>query len=186
MSAEVNRPLRLFLALWPDEKIRKSIIDLTRPLRETARARWVRADNLHITLVFLGDVQEGQLNAIREIASEIKGTPFTLQLDRVEHWRRSGILSLVPTTTPDALTQLAENLSKRYRDLELSIDHRPYLAHLTLARNADCHGNAPLLPEPVIWHNHSFALVESRLTPEGSIYEELNRYQLVNTFDTIR
>ena len=84
---------RLFVALWPDAKVRHELTMLqARPEIRAAGGRTVPAKNIHMTLRFLGDVDASQQGELEERLAEFVFEPVTLTLDRVGYWPRAGIL----------------------------------------------------------------------------------------------
>jgi 2'-5' RNA ligase len=171
MSVEI-KTLRLFFALWPDEKVRASLARLIDALKQTAAGKWVKPDNLHITLAFLGAVNEDRLASVDEVAEGIVGQPFELRLDRIEFWKKSGVICLSPAITPVALENLASTLTAELRRIGFVMENRPWRAHLTIARKG-CPGflSPQYLDDPICWSANSFTLVESQISPMGSLYQ---------------
>jgi 2'-5' RNA ligase len=52
-----GKSARLFFALWPDDAVRARLTGVVDSLRRTVSGKWVKPDNLHITLAFLGDIE---------------------------------------------------------------------------------------------------------------------------------
>jgi 2'-5' RNA ligase len=65
--------VRLFVALEIPSAVRENLAALIRKLRAVApQAKWVRAENLHVTLKFIGEVPETKLEAIRMALGEVR------------------------------------------------------------------------------------------------------------------
>jgi 2'-5' RNA ligase len=65
-------PIRSFIALELSDEVRANLMQLLTALRQMpAPVKWVEAENLHLTLKFLGEVPEGQIAAITETLSAI-------------------------------------------------------------------------------------------------------------------
>jgi 2'-5' RNA ligase len=179
-----NKPERLFFALWPDDALRQQLISRSKPLVETVRGRPVSDEKLHITLVFLGDTDTRQRDCLESmatrVAEEFACLPFKLTLDRFGHWSRSRVLWFGSIETPEPLTLLVDRLSAGARECGLSLDARPYRAHLTLMRKVS------RMPEkltaasldPLSWPVNRFALVRSVPVPQGVYYEVLQEWRL--------
>ncbi len=98
----------------------------------------VSADDLHITLKFLGETQDEQLSAITTTIDEIAAgfTPFSMELvglgafPRIE--RPSVIWAGVQSGKP--LIDIAAQLEDRLMDLGFEPESRPFSPHLTIAR----------------------------------------------------
>jgi 2'-5' RNA ligase len=159
---------RLFVALWPDQRVRSALAAVQQRWTWPAPAALVRADKLHATLHFLGDVACDRVDALKA-ALEVASTPFELQLRAAEVWR--GGIAVLETDTPPALMALHAALGEALSGLGLSVEVRPYRPHVTLARHAQGALPPPELP-PVRWPVHGHALVCSA----GGNYTVLARY----------
>lgn len=92
-------------------------------------------------------------------AAAVPFQPFELVLDRPALWPR-GLAVLCATEVPAALKGLIDQLGQALRALDLALDKRPYVPHVTLARHAEA-AIAPLACAPVPWPVQGFALVVS-------------------------
>lgn len=173
------KPLRLFFALWPDECVRGELVAVLGRLQESVAARWVSPDKLHMTLAFLGEVQADRVGALTEAAGNGLMVPaFELKLDRLEFWRRPGIVCLGSSSPPAPLMELATALARNLRTAGFELEKRPFKVHLTLARRARNRPPDLELIDPVLWPVSSFALVESQLDRKGSAYFSLRSWAL--------
>lgn len=166
---------RLFFALWPDDDTRLALRRSTRALVRHCGGRPVPPENFHLTLAFLGNVPEGQCEAVRVAAGACHLEPLTLQLDTAGYFPAARVLWVGPQETPAALARLAADLAQAMRPLGLPPEARAFQAHLTLARKV---ASPPALPvlRAVAWPVEGFALVESRTRASGARYEVLHRY----------
>ena len=69
--------VRLFFALWPPEEVRQALWRSGAPLREACRGQPVAKRNLHLTLLFLGGVDEDRLEDIEADAAGVSVQPFS-------------------------------------------------------------------------------------------------------------
>jgi RNA 2',3'-cyclic 3'-phosphodiesterase len=130
--------LRLFLAIDPGDGFRHQIGDAIETIRaSTSGIRWVRDEKLHVTLSFFGEIDEGRIPGIAEVATEVayRHAPFTLSVQGAgvfPDWRR---LRVVWFGLHDGgeLAALAEDLRRVRTALALAPD-RPFRAHLTIGR----------------------------------------------------
>ena len=151
---------RLFFALWPDETAREALAARAREIAGRCGGRPVPAANLHLTLVFLGEVDPSRIEPLRRAAVGVAGSAFTLALDRVGGFRRAGVAWAGCRQSPAGLIGLQAGLERRIREAGFSPDDRPFTPHLTLARRV----RVPVEPqdvEPVSWRAKAFALVAS-------------------------
>lgn len=168
---------RLFFALWPDDEVRSRLYRAARAL-DGVRGRPVAVGNLHITLVFLGNVGAQARACAESAAADVAGRAFTLVLDRVGAFPRARVAWLGPSHVPEALSQLAGSLSVRVAACGLELDRRPYHPHLTLLRKVSRAPAAAQLDEPVLWTVREFALIESRSSAQGVEYHSLGAWDL--------
>ncbi len=168
--------MRLFLALWPDDDVRERIAAVSAGLPNKC-GRPVPRENLHLTLAFLGSVAGDAAGDLQRRMAAVQAEPFNLVFDRCGWFRRARVIWLAPSEAPAALADLAQQLREAARDCGITVDDRPFQAHLTLARKAA----APpghLEFEPIRWHVDRFCLIRSETRPEGAVYRILERRAL--------
>lgn len=165
---------RLFFALWPDDKTRAEIHALNQSIEQPGRK--LVPENLHITLVFLGNVDEAIAEAVQRDAARIKGSPIRLQFDELDYWKRPRVLCLTCHRQPKNLYALVNALTRMVEAHPVRLDKRHYRAHITLARKAQARPSTIFLPISV-YADH-FALVESISTELGVRYEVLETWPL--------
>ncbi len=183
MDSETKVPsARVFFALWPDEAARAALAAWQPPLAELCGGKIMRPANLHNTLVFLGDVALGRLEALQLAAQEVRGRPFDLHLDTARYWGHNHIVYAAPASVPRHLLQLADNLEKRLHHHHFHFDRRDYKPHITLLRHARWN-DAPLPELPTVtWKMHDFVLAQSVGGESGSRYEVLARFPLSESY----
>lgn len=172
----MSEPQRLFFALWPDQTLRWELVRLWDRL--PARGRRVHPEDLHVTLVFLGDVSPERRACAEQVAEMTRGRGFDLTLDRLGSWPQSGILWCGAVQAPASLLDLVHGLQEGLRDCAFTPESRPYVPHVTLARQARPLSAQPLSP-PLIWSARDFALVASH-QGEPPHYQVLRRWPLLS------
>ncbi|USG67309.1 RNA 2',3'-cyclic phosphodiesterase [Brevibacillus ruminantium] len=176
--------MRLFVALEIPEVAAQYIEQVQKQVRGEIRAeRWQSLHNLHLTLHFLGEVEEKLVPDISrdmDIVSEII-PPFTLKVGgfgAFPTWERPRVLWLGLRGQIEPLKQLHLLLGKRF-DLHpgLSYDQKLYRPHITLARGPKTGPQGVpaaewnerfLSSEPPEWQVTRFHLFRSELRPEGA------------------
>jgi 2'-5' RNA ligase len=169
---------RLFFALWPDEALRQRLYALGGELLGDNHGRRMPAENLHLTLAFLGYVNAERQTCLERGASAIQSSAFTLTLDHAGFWPRKEIL-WIGGTPPEDLLALVRALQQGMTACRLEPETRPFQIHLTLARNVRrlrLERNRAI--EPLAWPVDRFALVASQTLPEGARYEVLRTWGL--------
>ena len=167
---------RLFFALWPDHMVRVQLAQVAGMLPITTGRR-VPSENLHITLAFLGNVQEQAIPELFAAAERLRLPGFPLQVDRCGWWKRAKVAWLAPVHTPAPLLDLVEQINLVSRTAGLSVDNRDYSPHLTVARKVT-RPVTTLSFEPIHWDVRDFCLVESVTHERGAIYQVIRSWPL--------
>lgn len=167
---------RLFFALWPSEETRRALWQVSGKLHQTWSGRRVKPDTLHMTLVFLGDIEIARQDALRGLAAGMDMRRFSLNMNHAACWRHNKVGFLSPEESPPEMLQLVYGLEDKLEAASFPFDERPYKPHLTLLRNTRCTTQVPF--EPVRWNVEEFVLAASSTTDHGPIYQLLGRWPL--------
>ena len=116
---------RLFFALWPDQAVRDEIVARTRDLALQEGARRLVPENLHLTLVFLGNVDAQTRRLLEQGAALIENPAFSLRLEQLGFWKKPRIACFLPGDCPEALASLVRRLARLSRDCGVELDERP-------------------------------------------------------------
>lgn len=168
---------RLFFAVWPAPEVQRELGEIARGARTECGGRAVPAGNIHLTLVFLGDLPRERIAALETLGSTVRGRRFNLTVDRLEYWRHNRILWAGTSVCPEALQALVLSLQDAVAGAEFRFDRRPYVPHVTLLRNArrtPAIERCPAVP----WAVDGFALVESAPRERGRAYGVLRSWPL--------
>lgn len=178
--------LRVFFGLpLPDSHRRVLEPFLARCAALAPAFRWEPPDKLHLTVRFLGHVEQAVADAITGAVEAERPAAFELALDGLGTFKRgrlSRVVWLGLSQGIEPARELASLVEDRCRQAGLEPETRAFSAHLTLARARDRDG-APL-PElgapPVLaaWRAGELVLYRSRLGRGGSVYEPLKTISL--------
>lgn len=136
----------------------------------------MRADTLHTTLVFLGEVAVNRLEALTLAAQEVSIEPFDLRFEGAHYWGHNHIVFAAPASVPPQLARLVDGLENRLRKHHFHFEQRPYKPHVTLLRSAQwSDAGLPAMPS-VHWRIGDFVLVRSLRDEQGVHYEVLARF----------
>jgi 2'-5' RNA ligase len=181
--------MRLFVALEIPSEVRENLAALVKSLRAVSpQTRWVRPENLHVTLKFIGEVAEARLAAVRSALSSVRSEqPATLEFRGLGFFpdeKHPRVFWAGIKASPNLKT-LAANIDKAMEKLGIPLEKRPFSPHLTLARF-----EPPRLPEKLraaIQENAArdfgslrtgqFHLIESKLKPTGAEYTTLESFR---------
>ncbi len=180
---------RVFFAIWPDTAVQKRLDGLATQLENSCGGRKVRAENIHLTLVFLGDVKVNRLDTLCQIASEVQREgvkAFDFAVDEVRNWKHNNITYAGLSKPPHELLNLVSTLQGILSDEGFSFDRQSYVPHITLVRKAKCPVPSsepgiglPSGVQPVFWSACEWVLVKSGQASGGSGYTPIGRWSLV-------
>jgi RNA 2',3'-cyclic 3'-phosphodiesterase len=163
-------PARLFFALWPDEGVRAQLARWSHELHGVCGGRQTRAENLHVTLAFLGSVEEARVADVERAADTAGLRACTLILDRAGYWKHNRIAWAGVSVVPPGLEALVSELRGALAKSQIRFDAKSFVSHVTLLRDAREPLTMPALV-PIEWPLDGFALVQSVTRPQGSRYE---------------
>ncbi|MDW7990019.1 MAG: RNA 2',3'-cyclic phosphodiesterase [Archaeoglobaceae archaeon] len=127
--------MRLFIAVDVDEEIKKKIDPLLLELSKIQGLKVVKRENLHTTLMFLGEVEDIKLEELKATLSKISFNPFKISLRRVGKFPEKGDTRVIWIGIEDSgnLRELAEKIYLELKKLSFKRD-KEFVAHITVAR----------------------------------------------------
>lgn len=146
--------------------------DFISPVAKTIEGRATDRRDWHVTLVYIGDLEERFIGDLQESARAIEFEPFRLRLDRLEFWPRPKIAALVPPRIPPDLEKLVETLRGLVIAAGIEPAQRVYRPHITVVRNARPF-ETQRLAQSATTEWSSFELVESIKERGSTIYRPL-------------
>lgn len=172
---------RLFIAIPLPARIRRLALIAQSSLAKSTTCRLVAPESLHLTLAFLGDVEEGRVD---DVASAIESScsqsrPVMLRPSRLDHFgsERNALVWLGLEDDP-SLSLLVSILRTELDRRSLPYDAKPFVPHITLARRARIPNRMPELAACDPDSANEVALFRSFLKQEGARYEALARCPL--------
>jgi len=171
-------PLRLFLALWPQDHTLAGLAQWQARAHALCGGRPMRLDTLHITLAFLGSATAAQARALVAQTRSDHIEPGEILLSRYGVFPKQGIVHACPephAPATQALHALNDTVWTAAQRLGWQREPRPFRPHVTLLRKAD----GTVLPDvpdsPVPWAYRQYVLVASEPDQAGAHYRILAR-----------
>lgn len=185
--------MRLFVAVHlPDEMKEELHASFSSAVKRRVRGlRFPPPANVHITLKFLGETDDGLIPALEEalkIVSE-KAGPFTMSAGGAGAFpdvRRPRVIWAGVRNGQDKLVELAKAVERALEPLGFEPERRPFRGHITVARVKNP-AAAKAVGEIVAANEgrefgsfevESFSLVKSELKPDGAVYSDVNDFPL--------
>lgn len=180
------KPDRLFVGIEVPRDAKASVEEAFRPWRDAfPKARWVPAENWHVTVKFLGRTWPRLRDWVPvRIAAAARGaSPFAASLVGVGSFpsRRRGRVLWVGLDDDGKLAELAARVDDALAE-EFAVEARPFHAHLTVARSdppldlPEGYGATPLRTDA--WEVDELVLFRSHLRRPAPVYERVARFVL--------
>jgi 2'-5' RNA ligase len=179
--------MRLFIALDIPAGVRAGLTSYMERARALAPdARWARVEGLHVTLKFIGHVDDAVVEKIKAALSVIKAAPFEVRFQGVGFFPNPNAARVFWTGVDggDHLPRLASTIDATLEKLGFPRETKPYHPHLTLARTSSrpLRELKPLLADPQPQFGtmtaREFFLYQSQPQKGGSKYTKLERFAL--------
>ncbi|HYG77846.1 MAG TPA: RNA 2',3'-cyclic phosphodiesterase [Planctomycetota bacterium] len=192
MSAP-SENVRTFIAIYPDTRVRSELQRLQSELKLGEAVRWVRPDQLHLTLKFLGSIAAESIApleaSLRRGCSTLK--PFTLRLEAVGAFPNQRKPKIIWAGLGGDLTELKELQARiDYECITLTGQEpeRDFAPHLTLGRTRESHyrklrelgetlSKTKVVPSGE-WTVRELFLMRSDLSPKGAMHSVLATIKL--------
>lgn len=127
--------MRLFIAINFDRATIRSIRIVQSRLKQLGNGNFSKAENLHLTLAFLGEIEASRLQDIQQAMNEIECASMCLTFDHIGCFRRDdGDIWWIGLEENPALAMLQSRLSSNLRACEFSLENRKFSPHITLSR----------------------------------------------------
>ncbi len=189
----MSNTIRTFIAIELPEKIIYTIRKVQEEIKSYGlKIRWVRPENIHLTLKFLGDIKEADTEKVaRAVSESVTGyPPISLAVKGIGVFpgiKRPRVLWLGISKQLDLLTALQKTLDEKLEAIGFPKEKRPFRGHLTLGRikaKIDPKRLNDVLKEFTQFESeHFFAkriiLYKSELKPKGAVYTKLVNQLLI-------
>jgi len=184
--------MRLFIAAELAEEVRKNLVELINELKEPGAAvKWVEADNLHVTLKFLGWVEDRKLVELESLVEKAvtKTGGFKAKFEGTGTFpagKTPRVIWVGISEGGKELKKIADSLEGALARAGYRSEEREFSAHLTLGRVKDNKGVDKLKEKIEKYRDSIFgeawidsiAVMKSTLTPKGPVYEKIKEVNL--------
>jgi len=190
----VSETIRCFLAVEISDEVREAVGRLTEDLRKgiqftKAHPSWVKIENQHFTIVFLGNQSPEQVEQIKAVLADLPGeiAPFRVEVGGLgvfPNERSPRVLWVGVRQGAESFGGLYEKVVARLRPIGFEPETRAYHPHLTLARIKSFRGTTEMMD---VVRSHceescgeftasGLTLFRSHLHPTGAVYTPLAKW----------
>lgn len=187
--------MRTFIAIILPDEIKERLSELQAKLKKTeAEVSWVKPHNIHLTLKFLGEVDEKLLHAIgasldRIVKSHKRVDLRIAEIGAFPSLNRPRVIWAGIDKGDNEVKTLAQEIESEMSRLGLTPEEKEFSSHITIGRVRSGLNNTalvlelPKINEFIRQENLEFSaerinLYKSTLTPQGPIYEALKEVSL--------
>ena len=186
LGEEDTLSIRAFFGLpLPDAHRKRLEVHLADCVAHAPEFRWTPAANLHLTIRFLGNVEEPVAEGITDRLADQPPAGFTLELGDLGTFKRGRLVRVVwlhVSVGADQAGELAAQVEAECVRAGLTPETRPFQPHLTLARARARDGNEvpalPATPDLPPWRAEQLILYRSHLGRGGAVYEPIRSLRL--------
>lgn len=182
--------MRAFIAIKLPKEVKAHLGNLQEKLKSArADVKWIAPENMHLTLKFLGEIDNSQLEKIAEILEDTANNkkPFNIRISSIGAFPKLDFPRIiwVGIDKGDKETgEIARELEEKVSLLGIPKEKRAFACHLTIARTRSNLNQSALVKilkdrekdfsgEVPEFAATKITLFKSTLTPKGPIYEEL-------------
>ncbi|MEW6234156.1 MAG: RNA 2',3'-cyclic phosphodiesterase [Candidatus Omnitrophota bacterium] len=182
--------MRAFISINLTDSLHEAIGRFQKQLDpEAPGVRWIRPQNCHLTLKFLGEMAESQVEIIERSLLPIAHSfrPFSFEMGGAGQFPKQGPLSVLWVGIrkgSEIIASLENAIRAALEEAKISFDKKPFSPHLTIGR-----GKNTGRPSRIDYRKYenvslgvmeadAFYLMESVLDPQGAIYTPRGRFPL--------
>ncbi len=177
--------MRCFIAIEIGKEAKDYLFNLQKGFKDIVKASWVAKKNLHLTIRFLGEINENKVEEIKKILESITLKKFEIELSDFGVFPNKDFIKIlwVSLKPEDRIYELERKVDEEL--ISLSNKDQEFKAHLTLARVKNIKDKKQFLErletfkiKNIKFKVDKFILLKSELTKDGPKYEILEEYIL--------
>jgi RNA 2',3'-cyclic 3'-phosphodiesterase len=172
--------MRIFIAIDLSRECRNEIIRIQKIIREKTlfTGKLTEGENLHLTLKFLGEIDDGNIEEVKKRLSLIKFNEFFAETSEVGVFNKDFIKIIWIKLNGKGIWDLQKEIDEILKDL--FVPEARFMSHITIARVKNVPNKKGFLeylesikPKKIRFIVKEFALKKSELAPEGPKYEDI-------------
>ncbi|NLL00008.1 MAG: RNA 2',3'-cyclic phosphodiesterase [Clostridiales bacterium] len=128
--------IKLFIALNFYNEVKAQIIDVINKVKANSiQGNFVNEEHIHLTVEFLGEIQNNKLDLIKEMMDELESGAFTIRLSKIGYFkRREGNIYWLGIEDNDTLFKINSKIHQSLIDKGFVLEDREYKPHITIGR----------------------------------------------------
>lgn len=178
--------MRCFLAIDLPSNVKEELSKIQKQLPK-ADMKIVEKENIHLTLKFLGEINDFQVNKIKEVLKKVKADKFNASLGKVGVFPSENFIRVVWVAMGPYLKvkELHDKIDVLLEKEKFRKDNHQFESHITLARVKFIKNKEEFVKKlreikinPFDFEVKGFYLKKSELTNQGPVYEDIIEFDL--------
>lgn len=177
--------MRIFIGIDLPNNLKNQLVNLQQSLKENGKSgNYTSFDNLHLTLLFIKECTQGQLDCLIEAMDDIKMPCFTMDVGQINFFiKKTKTIPHVEIVKSNELFQLKNMIEKAAKTCDIEFERKSFQPHITLARNFQFKQDK---------YNVVLAFPKQRIMiKQFHIYESTRvnqqlRYQIIESYNLIK
>lgn len=171
--------MRLFIALLFEAKKKSILYDMLAEVRSiTSSGQFTTKDNLHLTLVYVGEASETLLAEIKQKLGEIRLDAFSYTTNRIKYFKKSSeqLIVYLGVDKSSDLERLFYHTRRKLKEAGCLCPSQKYTPHITFGRKVKVSTNGSLhniYTNPLTLKADRISIMESKRVDQKLVYEEL-------------
>lgn len=183
--------MRCFIAIDMPQEVKEELEKIQNQIKSSEiKAKWVKPELFHLTLYFIGEINDFKVNQIKELLKQIKTKikSFEAKLNNLGFFTSKNFIRVlwIGVEPNEKFKQLYEVINKELKKIKIN-SHEKFESHITLARikwlkdkKAFIEKIKKIKPKEINFIINEIKLKKSILTKEGPIYEDIYILKLNN------
>jgi 2'-5' RNA ligase len=169
--------MRCFIAAWPDQATRDRLDQVVTALAtQVPEARPVQPRNLHLTLAFIGSLDEPDALRVSDAAADLAQATFDWTIDAIGWFARARVAWAGGAATA-AMGAVVARARARLDEIRLDYDRKAFVPHVTLFRNVRRFAGSGPLAAPLQWRTATVGLYAAAHDAAGPLYRRIEASQ---------
>ncbi|MFC1703703.1 RNA 2',3'-cyclic phosphodiesterase [Candidatus Omnitrophota bacterium] len=178
---------RCFIAIELPQEIQRRLCKIQSELKATgADAKWVKQNNIHLTLKFLGNLDSAAIAKVTAVLEQttVHYTPFSVEISEVGAFptkESPRVIWVGVKEGKEKISAMVEELENSLQNIDIPKEEREFHPHITIGRLKSSFNRVHLVTklkeitvgESMRFNVQALTLFKSTLTPKGPIYEVL-------------
>lgn len=187
----MQNKIRTFICFELSNNIRDQLQTIQNQLKPKHNGvKWVKPESIHLTLLFLGDIEQEQVDrVIRAVQTACESIrPFTLTLKDTgafPDFKRPRVFWVGVSDKDQQLIRCYEKIESELEHSGFPKEKRSFSPHLTIGRVKNSQGISristeleAMKPDPISFPAREVVVMQSKLMPSGAVYTPLKKIEL--------